>query len=567
MNGVYLGYSELKSNFMGQNAGRNGRSKVVKDYFEAVRAYYETFERNALLNDAERTARRRDLLKVFERAIHITATDVGETYVIRNLPDYFDEMLSLCREGRFDRQLIEQKVLKEFKPYPLRNPNAEKADKVKEIFTAHYARPAIEKEILYYNFIERGVYKVDGVKELKDERGVLLAPRPKQKFGADKILDKIDEFLAHEGEDDYFLKRLEKQLAGVAPAKREELIEKRRRYSNNKHVYSLLLQYAAGFGKSNIIGWAALQLKDLRRGGEYVYDKIMIVVDRLQLRSQIDSKMLNMNIDKKMFVEAHNKTTFLEALKSDTRIVIVNLQKFGSVRQMLTPDVLARLANLRIAFLIDEIHRSHSGDQHEEMVTIFDELQTPFDADAGYNRKRRKKNVIIGFTATPDDHTLARFGEFSGYAEGEKLWVPFDAYTMQEAIEDGYILNPLANIVPVAAKLIFDLPANKLRASPSATSRTSTSSKSTRTANVSTPSPPTWLTCWSRMSTDRFAALARPCWRSIPSTPPSPIRTPSPATFRRWCRRSATPATLTRRSTSFTRRARRSRKPAGSTTG
>ena len=463
VNGIYLGYSELKSNFMGQSAGKNGRSKVVKDYFDAVRAYQETFERNARLSDAERTQARRDLLKVFERAVHLTATDVGETYVIRNLADSFDEMLMLCREGRFDRQVIEQKVIKDFKPYPLRNPAAEKAAKVKEIFAAHYAKAAIEKEILYYNFIEREVSKVAGVKELKDERGVLIAPRPKQKFGTDKVLDKIDEFLAHEHEDDYFLALLEAQLAGVSPAKRQELIEKRRAYSNNKHVYSLLLQYAAGFGKSNIIGWTALQLKDLRRNGEYVYDKIMIVVDRLQLRSQIDSKMLNMNIDKKMFVEAHNKTTFLEALKSDTRIVIVNLQKFGSVRRMLTADVLEKLAQLRIAFLIDEIHRSHGGDQHEEMVTIFDELQTPFDTDAAYNRKRTKKNVLIGFTATPDDNTLARFGEFSGYAEGEKLWVPFDAYTMQEAIEDGYILNPLANIVPVAAKLLFDLPANRLK--------------------------------------------------------------------------------------------------------
>ena len=49
------------------------------------------------------------------------------------------------------------------------------------------------------------------------------------------------------------------------------------------------MQYAAGFGKSNIIGWSALQLKDLMRNDEFVYDKIMIVVDRLQLRSQIDS--------------------------------------------------------------------------------------------------------------------------------------------------------------------------------------------------------------------------------------------------------------------------------------
>ena len=83
---------------------------------------------------------------------------------------------------------------------------------------------------------------------------------------------------------------------------KQELLKKRKEYSNNKNVYSLLMQYAAGFGKSNIIGWTALQLKDLRRNDEYMYDKIMIVVDRLQLRSQIDSLMLNMNIDNRMYV-------------------------------------------------------------------------------------------------------------------------------------------------------------------------------------------------------------------------------------------------------------------------
>ncbi|MGK7896586.1 MAG: DEAD/DEAH box helicase family protein [Xenococcus sp. (in: cyanobacteria)] len=293
-----------------------------------------------------------------------------------------------------------------------------------------------------------------------------MSPRPKQKFGTDKILTKIDEFLAHEEDDNYFLNQLEQQLAGVSETKKQELIAKRQAYANNKNIYSLLMQYAAGFGKSNIIGWTALQLKDLRCNGEYVYDKIMIVVDRLQLRGQIDSKMLNMNIDNRMYVEAYNKKTFQEALKSDTRLVIVNLQKFGAVREMLAEDVLEKLAKLRIVFLIDEIHRSNSGDQHEEMVSIFDELQTPFDEY--YDSRppnlgeKKKKNLIIGFTATPDDHTLARFGEFSGYAESEKLWIPFDSYTMREAIEDGYILNPLKNIVPVASKMLFGLPRNNL---------------------------------------------------------------------------------------------------------
>lgn len=459
LNGIYLGYSELKSNYTNQNAAKNGRGKVIKDYFEAVKVYHQFVDSNDSLSENEKLNYRKDFLKVFEKAIHITTTDIGETYVIRTIGDFFDDILTTCREGKFDREEFEKKAVGVFKPYPLLKPNADKKDKLKELFAALYGKFYIEKEVLYYNFIERDVQVVKGVKEVKNEQGRLISPRPKQKFGTDKILAKIDEFLAHEQEPDYFEKLLEQQLAGVGEAKKKELLEKRKAYSNNKNVYSLLMQYAAGFGKSNIIGWTALQLKDLRKDGEFVYDKIMIVVDRLQLRSQIDSLMLNMNIDNRMFMEATNKKTFQEALASDTRLVIVNLQKFGAVREMLDAEVLKKLNGLRIAFLIDEIHRSNSGEQHEEMVSIFDELQSPFDSVAYQNTK---KNLIIGFTATPDDHTLARFGEFSGYAESEKLWRPFDSYTMKEAIEDGFILNPLKNIVPVASKMLFDLPSNPL---------------------------------------------------------------------------------------------------------
>jgi type I restriction enzyme, R subunit len=462
VNGIYLGYSELKSNYTNQSALKNGRRKVIKDYFEAIRTYHQHFDSNDMLSEKEKECYRKDFLKIFEKAIHITTTDIGETFVIRTISDYFDEILTTCSEGKFDREEVEKKARSVFKPYPLLKPDAEKKDKLKELFTALYGRGFIEKEILYYNFIERNVYATKNGKELKKEQGYLISPRPKQKFGTDKILAKIDEFLAHEQEEDYFEKLLEKQLVGVSETKKQELLKKRKEYSNNKNVYSLLMQYAAGFGKSNIIGWTALQLKDLRRNDEYVYDKIMIVVDRLQLRSQIDSLMLNMNIDNRMYVEANNKKTFQEALASDTRLVIVNLQKFGSVRDMLDAEVLKKLAKIRIVFLIDEIHRSHSGDQHEEMVSIFDELQSPFDNNLQYSQMHKKKNLIIGFTATPDDHALARFGEFSGYAESEKLWRPFDSYTMKEAIEDGFILNPLKNIVPVASKMLFDLPTNLL---------------------------------------------------------------------------------------------------------
>src|SRR5690606_20105382 len=170
----------------------------------------------------------------------------------------------------------------------------------------------------------------------------------------------------------------------------------------------------------------------------------------------------NMNIQKAMFIEATDRKSFIDALSSDKRIVVVNLQKFGSVNTILDETVVKNLANLRIAFLIDEIHRSNSGAQHEEMVSLFDELQNSFDSNKKYKKTYTKKNLIIGFTATPSELTLARFGEFNKYAEAEKIWVPFDSYTMKEAIEDGYILNPIKGIVPVSAKMYFDKPDDAL---------------------------------------------------------------------------------------------------------
>ena len=186
VNGIYLGYSELKSNYTNQNAKNNGRGKVLKDYFEAVKVYHQHIDSNTRLNDKEKLAVRKDCLKIFENAIHITTTDISETYVIRTIADYFDEFLGICRKGQSDRAAVEQKALGVFKLYPLHQPEADKKDKLKELFAALYDKLMIEKEILYYNFIERDVQIHKGVKKIKDQTGHLISPRPKQKFGQNR---------------------------------------------------------------------------------------------------------------------------------------------------------------------------------------------------------------------------------------------------------------------------------------------------------------------------------------------------------------------------------------------
>ncbi len=455
VNGIFFGYAELKSNFNNQSARENGRKKVIYDFLEALRTY-------SLLADGndEKQSLRRQMLHVFEKSIHITSTDIHETYIIRDLSRYVDEFKRGFATNTLSMTEAADEIVKTFKPYPVANEGAPMRAQFEEVMKALYDKKEIQKEILYYNFIEyEYVKKRKKGKERKSNRGRLIAPRPKQKFGCDKILKRIDEFLEHEKQPDYYINKLREDLEkmGAAPDFIAKVVAERDSYSNNKYVYSLLMQYAAGFGKSNIIGWTALQLKDLRRDKKWVFDKILIVVDRLQLRGQLDDMMHSMNIDRAMFVEATDKKTFIKALSDNRRIIVVNIQKFLDLQQAIT-DSSIQLSDMRVVFLIDEIHRSNTGETHDEMISLFDELQDVFDEQGKQSSTINKKNLIIGFTATPSQSVLARFGEYYRGENLNQLWKPFDAYTMREAIADEYILDPTEHIIPVPAKMYYEIP-------------------------------------------------------------------------------------------------------------
>lgn len=464
INGIFLGYAELKSNFTNQTARTNGRNKVTTDYLEAVWEYTKI----ANGNDVSQTLRRR-MLRPFEKSIHLVTTDINNTFVLRNPAQFFDEAKKRFQDSTISISSYRPIVEEVFKPLPtVAGEEADPRLRFEEAMHSIYSKKMIEKEILYYNFMAY-TYKTVTVKEngrkvqkkeYKDKTGRLICPRPKQKFGCDRIIDRVQEFLDHEHEPNYFIEKLRAELTALdAPQELiDRVIAERESYCNNKYVYSLLLQYAAGFGKSNIIGWTALQLKDLRHNGEWVYDKILLVVDRLQLRDQLDSMMLNMNIDKAMFVEATDQDTFVAALSDKRRIIVVNIQKFWELKKAIEKAGKS-FTDKRVAFLIDEVHRSNTDDVHQEMFSAFDELQDIFDEEGGFiTRGSMKKNLIVGFTATPSDRVLARFGEFHRSSNFSQLWKPFDTYTMREAIADGYILDPTKHIIPVPAKMYFELP-------------------------------------------------------------------------------------------------------------
>ena len=450
LNGIFIGYMELKSAFMGQTAATNGRNKVVKDYLETIRAFVQEEKR-----DEKLAKHKRAVHAIFEKAIHLTASDINETYVIRNLASLYEYAhTKFIGDIPLSLDEVATEFLKVFKQYPITSLAMTEKQRFEKTMYALYSKRMIEKEILYYNFMEYKFERISNDKTKSSHHARLISPRPKQKYGCDKIMERIVEMLDHESEPNYYMNKLRRELytLNIPPSKIEEIVLKREQYCNNKYVYSLLMQYAAGFGKSNIIGWTALQLKDFRYKGTYAYDKIMLVVDRLQLRDQLDTTMRNMNIDKSMFVEAVDKRTFIDALDSTTRIIVVNIQKFLDLQEAIDESG-TRLQTMRVAFLIDEIHRSNSGENNREMINLFERLRDSFKREDGVEVV--KKNLLIGFTATPSEETLSRFGEFKS-AEVVPLWVPFDSYTMKEAIEDGYILDPTKNIYPFAVPVKFD---------------------------------------------------------------------------------------------------------------
>ena len=460
LNGIFIGYMELKSVTNEQTAKVQGRGKIIGDYLESVKGMAERAKAHpAALDD------RRETLWMFEKGIHLTTTDVNETYVIRSIGGFYDDAVKGFADNTVSITQLKPDMEKVFKIYPITSELLSNKQRFVEVMHALYSKKMIEREILYYNFLQYK-YKDEGKGSKKHKvrvshRGTLISPRPKQKFGCDRILGRVREMLEHEKEPDFYRERLKKELKalGVTGEKLEGILADRDRYCNNKYVYSLLLQYAAGFGKSNIIGWTALQLKDLRHEGEWAFDKVMIVVDRLQLRDQIDTMMMSMNIDKSMFTEVTNQDEFIAALTGLKRIIVVNIQKFLELQNALDKSD-KTLKRMRVAFLIDEIHRSNTGDSNKEMINLFEKLQDGINgAVAQGGGKVYKKNLIVGFTATPTEKVLARFGEFKS-ANIIPTWVPFDAYTMQEAIDDGYILNPTKHIIPVVSKINFGVPAD-----------------------------------------------------------------------------------------------------------
>ncbi|WP_295885595.1 DEAD/DEAH box helicase family protein [uncultured Thiohalocapsa sp.] len=230
-----------------------------------------------------------------------------------------------------------------------------------------------------------------------------------------------------------------------------------------------LIQHSAGSGKSNSIAWLAHRLASLHDAqDEKVFHSVVVVTDRRVLDQQLQATIYQFE-HKTGVVEKIDEDTqqLARALSQGTPIVITTIQKFPFISQALLTlekkgsGVTIDTAGKRFAVIVDEAHSSQSGEtatalrgmlnQHgieaaiaaqlsdEEDDALSDDARAAVLRDA-LKRARQPNLSVFAFTATPKFKTKALFDE-----PGPSGTSPFHEYSMRQAIEEGFIMDVLAN--------------------------------------------------------------------------------------------------------------------------
>ncbi len=218
---------------------------------------------------------------------------------------------------------------------------------------------------------------------------------------------------------------------------------------------SYLIQHSAGSGKSNSIAWLAHRLASLHsRDDVKIFDSVVVVTDRRVLDKQLQDTIYQFE-HKQGVVQRIDESSqqLAEALKAATPIVITTLQKFPFVTEKT-----GELPKRRYAVIVDEAHSSQSGESAKKMKDVLagahvaeqaageaaEEDLDDYEEEvikAMAARGKQQNLSFFGFTATPKYKTLEVFGRPG--VDGKP--VPFHLYSMRQAIEEGFILDVLAN--------------------------------------------------------------------------------------------------------------------------
>ncbi len=222
--------------------------------------------------------------------------------------------------------------------------------------------------------------------------------------------------------------------------------------SNRGVGHKYLIQHSAGSGKSNSIAWLAHQLIGLERDGGSLFDSVIVVTDRRILDKQIRDTIKQFAQVGAIVGHAERSDRLRRLLQEGKRIVITTVQKFPHILDAIGSEHRGRT----FALIIDEAHSSQGGRTSAAVSMALGQAGAAEDDETTedhINRIMESKKLLtnasyFAFTATPKNKTLEIFG--TPVPEGEHTrHAPFHAYTMKQAIQEGFIIDVLARYTPV----------------------------------------------------------------------------------------------------------------------
>jgi len=296
----------------------------------------------------------------------------------------------------------------------------------------------------------------------------------KEVLQRDSLLDLIHRFISYTEEKDENGKKTTKV---VFPRYHQyDVVKKVIADVREKGVgVNYLIEHSAGSGKSNSIAWIAYRLASLHDAeNNGLFHSVIVVTNRVVLDGQLQDT-INSFEHQIGLVEAiderKNSRSLAEAINDKKRIIICTIQKF-----LFAQKDMEKFRGRRFAIIIDEAHQGQNGESAKTLrrslidlgIAITDYAEETGVEESEVDLTDEYINAVIGqgkhenqsffaFTATPKAQTLETFGTIIGYsANGDPIRVPFHVYSMRQAIEEGYILDVLANYTTIkeAFKLV-----------------------------------------------------------------------------------------------------------------
>ena len=191
---------------------------------------------------------------------------------------------------------------------------------------------------------------------------------------------------------------------------------------------------------------------------EAVYDSVIVVTDRRVLDQQLQATISSFDHTLGSVETIDDKKSskdLLNAINKGKRVIVTTLQKFPVIYEQVQSAV-----GKHYAIIVDEAHSSQTGQSAMKLKAALADVSDALEEYAELEQKavdeieakdilvqdmlsqgKHKNLSFFAFTATPKGKTLEIFGE----PQPDGSFHPFHIYSMQQVIEEGFILDVLAN--------------------------------------------------------------------------------------------------------------------------